>query len=477
MKDTVKNFTVSFVGYINTMAPRQLYLTSVYWSALLLGMLIIVFTGYHIQTIPAGLQSAILQNFEKRPWLSASTVVDGRDIYLIGEVEPDSGIQDDIDRISKIDGVRSISNLLVEQPKPSPYFTLIRNNDKLIADGLLSGADLDTVMDQIETSFADQSIKDKIRIDDRVGKPLWIAGFKESLEALTPISNFELSSWRDQIDLAGYSEDASTSLLTGYSFAAPLMRQVYVSNRLVPKTAPGHPVINIISDWRRQQVTGEFASKSISNKIMKVSESTFGSDQIKYDFLIDPTRLSEHALSRVIALIPVLGQVRDLHLQSSGTGYVVWGQVDNPFQLGTILDARNYLGLGRLVSIRIEVAPAVKTAAVALFSDGKRLIVNGKLPTIKSKQVLLSATTQMLRTSEVIDFISIEPGIAYSKWIPSWTDLLSVLPLDVMGITIEENNLLLTGNADNQAQLTNINAGILKLFPDYNIRNWITYEH
>ena len=111
---------------------------------------------------------------------------------------------------------------------------------------------------------------------------------------------------------------------------------------------------------------------------------------------------------------------------------------------------------------------------MALFSDQSRVIVNGILPTARTKQQLFGHIVDILPLSEVIDLVSIEPNVGHSEWLSRWPGLLTGLPDGVIGITIDDRNLLLTGTVETRAQLAEFDTRINMLFSDTNTINWLT---
>jgi hypothetical protein len=351
---------------------------------------------------------------------------------------------------------------------------LQRRGDELVASGRLSGEILERVMTYIESGFPRLKVKDRISIDDRVGRPLWIEGFGQSLQALRPVSSFELNGWRDQIELTGTTADLHTGTSVGYSIPASLVEQVDVVNLLHPETASNYPEIAIIMDWSGSEVSGTVPSPQHRLELLEAVSEAFAVDNLRSDIKVDSSLQKSTHLTLLMSLLSTLNQVQDLRLESTGKGYIVWGRVDNPVQLGRFLAARNQLGLGSVLHNRIAVSRPERGASVALFSDRRRVIVNGILPTMKSKQQLFGEIIDILPVVEVIDLVSIEPNVAHSEWLSRWPHLLSGLPAGVIGITIDEHNLLLTGTVNSQAQLAEVDTRIGRLFPDSNNINWLT---
>lgn len=464
---TVKN-------YLAAMPPRESYRRGVYWATISLAALVLGLSSYHIQSISAQIQQEIGRQLEKRPWVNDYVVVDGRDIYLTGEIEPDSGIESEIAKIEQVRGVRRVTNVLSEFPRPTSHLRLQRDGSELIVSGRLSGAILEQVVTSIESSFVEVSVKDRISIDDRLGRPLWLEGFAQSLKALEPVRKFELNGWRDQIELTGIAADQQTSNAVGYSIPASLVEKVNVVNRLRLETASNYPEIAIVLDWSGSGISATVPSEQLRSRLIETVTQSFGVEQLDSDVRVDSNLGQDQQLNLLIRLLPTLNQVREFRLESTGQGYVVWGRVDDPVKLGRFLAARNQLGLGALLQNRIEISEPERGASVALFSDQSRVIVNGILPTARTKQQLFGHIVDILPLSEVIDLVSIEPNVGHSEWLSRWPGLLTGLPDGVIGITIDDRNLLLTGTVETRAQLAEFDTRISMLFPDTNTINWLT---
>ena len=443
-----------------------------FWGVLVLCVLVIGLTGYHAARVSGNLESKVRELFADRPWVSGLVVVNGRDVLLVGEVEPGSDIERDMDMIARIDGVRSVTNRLSEQPKPSAHFVLSRTGRDLEMAGRMSGDDLETVAALVRNAFPGHGITDRVHVDDRLGRPVWLDGFSSGLDALASIGNFELNGWRDQLDVVGITADGTAALRTGYAIPASLGRQVTVRNRLAPETAIGFPIVSITSDWRSLHIEGTVPTRSLRNRLIAACRSAFGA-KVSHDISVDPVRAQDSALRRVMALLPALARVRNLRLISSGDGFTAWGEVDSPHLLGSILNARRQLGLESLVTNRIEVAPVTRPASLALFSDRARAVASGVLPSVKTKEVLFRTISDTLQVERVVDLVSVEPGVAQSDWLDSWAGLLSLLTGNVLGITIDDRNLLLTGTVPDQEQYDRIDARIAELLPDIRTINWL----
>ena len=255
-------------AYLRNTAPREVYRAGIYWSAMSLSVIIVGFTIYHIQVIPKTIAGEVNRVLEKRPWVRDFVVVDGRQVYLRGESEPDSGLENEIAAIAKVPGVQSVINVLDEIPRPSAHLKLRVTNDRILVSGQLNGDFLEPVISSLEAIFPDQQLQDKIKIDDRLGRPLWVNGFDQSLGQLASLENFELNGWRDQVEITGVADNDLLRRQVGYGIPASLNQQVKVINRLRLRVPPGLPSITLVSDWRGASVTGIVPGLDIRDDIL-----------------------------------------------------------------------------------------------------------------------------------------------------------------------------------------------------------------
>ncbi len=440
----------------------------------MLTVLVFGFTTYYIQVIPKTIAADINRVLDKRPWIQEFVAVDGRHVYLRGEIEPDSGLEAEIAAIASVAGVKKVITVLDEIPRPSVHLKLQVLGDRVLVGGHLSGDLLEPIISYLESSFPDRPLQDSIKIDDRLGRPLWIEGFSHSLQQLALLDNFELNGWRDQIEITGIADSELLRLQVGYGVPASLNSQVKVTNRLKLKASDKFASISLVSDWRGSSISGVVPSIEIREKLLDAVLSAFGADQIESALVVNETLVGSDQLLLLSELLPSLGQARDLRLESTAEGFIVWGRVDDPLSLGRILQARNDLGLEGVVQSEIVVAEADNPASLTLFSDQQRVILNGTLPTNKSKQQLIADIKEILGVHNVVDLASIEPNIAHSDWLGKWSALLAGVPRSVIGITIDDESLLITGVVESASELTTIDQQLRILFPDTNRLNWIT---
>ena len=455
-------------------SPREQFHIGIYWSVVIIAVLILGFTSYHIQRIPANITESIYTSVDKRPWVKDLVRVDGRDIYLAGEVEPDMGLGREIGLISNLPGVRSVSNNLTETPKPQGHFYLSKSQNKVTARGKVTGETLESLSAILQNRFTQLEIDDGIKIDDRLGHPLWLEGFAQSLQKLAGLNRFELNGWRDQLEITGEAESDLLRRQIGYALPVSLIDDVKVVNHLKQIEKPSYPSLSIGSDWRGVYIHGQLPSEEIKSALLEATVNAFGVENPDSNISVNASLVAEDQLLKLVDFLPQLGRVRGMKLESTDQGFVVWGRVDDAIKLGNILSTRNDLGLGDIVYNQIEVVGADRSASVTLFSDGYQAILNGKLPSAKSKKTIIELIEDHLAVRSIIDLISIEPNIEHSEWLGKWSELLSIIPSDVIGITIDDASLLLTGNTGSEQNVRELDDQLNNLFPDSNNLNWLT---
>ena len=454
-------------------AAEQLRL-GIYWGVMTLSVLIFGFSIYHVQTIPAEIRAEISDALAKRPWTNDLVVVDGRNIYLRGTIEPDSGIENEISIISDVSGVQNVINVLEEEPKLSAHIAIQISQGQLLVEGQLNGEILEQIVQSLERSFPDLIIRDRIRIDDRLGRPLWVEGFDSSLESLWDLDEFQINGWRDRLVLTGLVDSDIQRRKLGYSVPASLIHQVRVTNQFRLPVRNDQSNIRIISNWDDTSITGMVASTEIRDKIVSATKQAFGDDHLNEAVILNENIAHSDQLAKIIQILPTLGEVHDLRLESSGDGYVVWGRVDSPEILGVFLEARNQAGLEKIVHNKISVSRGDKEATLALFSDGSQAVVSGILPSAASREKLFSSIRRTLEVREITNLTSIEPNVAIGTWMSNWDKLLGSLPGKVMGITIDEKSVLVTGNVMDIEQIKKLDTSLVNLVPELEHLNWVS---
>jgi len=463
-----------WLNKFNRLPPAERYRRGIFYNSIILSVMVLGFTIYLVQAIPENIKNNIKTALVKRPWVNDLIVVDGRNVYLVGESETNSGLENEIDIISRIPGVRSVINRLDEIPKPSPYLKIKKSVAEVELSGELNGETLDQVLSMIESTYNNLSINDQIVIDDRLGRPLWLEGFETGLEKLSTLKNYELNGWQTQLELSGTTDSETSRRQLGYALPASLVREVKVINRLRQNVTDLFPSITLISDWQGVYLGGTVPSEETRQSLLDAVVHNFGEQNFAYDLTVDKKLTNGQTLERLSRLFVHLKLVHDLRLQSTQEGFVVWGRVDNPNSLGEFLYARNETGLSEQVRSEIVVSAADRPASLSLFSDQIQVIVSGILPTVQAREQLLRQTKIGLGISSITDLTSIEPNVAHSRWMDRWSDLLDIIPDSTFGISVNDKSVLLTGTMQSEDAINDADIQLERLFPDLKKLNWIT---
>ena len=474
MIPTIENLRARLGARMQEIPAREQFRLGVILSAMALSLLVLAICVYQVQAIPARIGGQIDGELDHRPWVRDLVVIDGRHVYLRGEIEPDSALESEIDIIRGIPGVREVTNLVEEIPRLSPHMLLWRLDDQLVAGGRMNGETQEAAVRIIQQSYPDARLRDSIKIDDRLGRPLWLDGFGQSLEKLTALERFELNGWRDQIEISGAAETDLERRQVGYAVPASLISGVNVVNRIKLQVDPDRPDITVVSDWSGSTISGSVPSATARERLAQSAQKAFHIPGAQASLDVDPGLQGESILNSLADLLPALADVSDMRLESSGDGFVVWGRVEDPKVLGSFLHQRNQLGLESSLQNEIRVSPAGKQATVTLFSDSRRAVVSGVLPTVATRSRLLSDIRQLLGVDTVVDLTSVEPNVRRSEWLAKWPQLLSQLPPTVVGVSVNDGSILLTGNVDSRETLDTVDSGLAMLFPDIERLNWLT---
>ena len=245
-------------------------------------------------------------------------------------------------------------------------------------------------------------------------------------------------------------------------------------SRVTVKAPDRYPELTLLADWNGAAARGHVPSVATREQLAAVVTAGFGG-QVRLDALrLDAGRRGEAQLRRLAPFIPELSQVRELRLESSGAGFTVWGRVDRPERLGRILTARAALGLEQLVRSRIRVSPARAAPRITLFSDRRQAVISGTLPSTKAKERLLADLPQALGTTGLVDLISVEPDVAHAPWLERWGDILTLLPQKIIGLSIDADRVLISGNLDSAEQQDRVSRELAALLSEFRLLDWTT---
>ncbi len=462
--------------WLQARPPRQQYLRSWFYAVLLLGSAVLLLSLCHANAVSERLEQAVLSQLGKRPWFKQYVALDGREVHLIGRIEPQSGVQREIDLILATPGVTGVVNHLEEVPRPAPQLHARHRDARLTLEGQLNGDHLEHVVAQFRQAFPDSRVTDRVKIDDRLGRPLWMDGLQQGLRHLAGLEYFSLIGWRDQMVLSGTVDDFEQARRIGYGFPVSLIEQVKVENRLRSKTPPGVADLTLTVDWSGVRIATTVAGQALAGALEAGIEQVFGADGLEQEIQIrvdpDSGLKSGVPIEKLLALLPALAPLRDLHLQTGGTKIQLWGRADNPHQLGRLIDTIARLGLEQQVRNQVVVAPGQFAPVISLFASHKRATITGVLPNQYSRRNLIQAMRKQYHLEHIDEFVSVQPNIAFEHWIQDWPYLLSVLPTTAVGLSIDANAVLVSGLVRDQAAFEQLEQRLLALFPQRRLVNW-----
>ena len=455
--------------------PRQSMQRLVYWGSIVLMTLVIGFTARYVQTLPENLLAEAKGRLDHHPWLQSMVFVDGRELSLRGEVEPGADLGNDVRRLGEIPGVRKITNSLQIVPKPTPRLVVDWNGEKVSVTGTLTGNDLEQVVAGIREGFPRAGIRDRIRIDDRLGHPLWIPRLAAIISDLSELQKFTFFAWRDQILIDGVADSVAMIDRIRYRAPAGLDPAVAMSLRLRPATAADSASMSLVSGWNGSALTIHADSaESIEAVRRLVGKHIAPGQDAEVAARLDPALESPPWLDSLDDILPLLGQVHDLFLTSAGNGLSLWGRVDDARTLGDILDALEAGGHSAAVQSMLEVSPAGRPAEVSLFKDRSRAVVTGRLPNPQSLALLMDTLKDGLDVTSVENFVALEPNTGFSPWLDRWPVLLPVLPETPFGLSVVGNRALVSGQLPSEESYRVLLRALESMLPDMVLVDWLT---
>ena len=461
---------------LESLPPKQAMRRAVYWGAIIIAALLIAFTSYYSQRIPGDLSNQVDEIFSPRPWARALAIVDGRDIILRGEIEPGLGLEREIKKIQRLTGIRGVSNQLEERPLPSAEIHLSQTANKIDLRGKLSGDDLDVVIKAVQRAHPGKGLRDRIQIDDRLGRPLWLDGLEQALGTLSNLQQYSLHAWRDAMLVDGISYSEQLALQVKYEIPAILAPEIRLSFQLRTPPKDNLASLSLIAGWNGSAMTATVSNK-LTGQALERGFALLAADAdpklVSKNLTIDlETSESDHFAS-LARLIGSLDRVHDLRLETSGDGFVVWGRVDSAIELGQIAEAIKRSNLATLMDNQIYIDTADRTPEISLFRDNTQAIVSGRLPNHRSREILISVLEQTLGVERVEDFINIEPNIAFSPWLEQWPKLRQ-MPRSVFGLTVADNAVFVSGQVASFAEQQAVVGTLSTMFPEMQLINWLT---
>ncbi|MEM7195007.1 MAG: BON domain-containing protein [Pseudomonadota bacterium] len=425
-----------------------------------------------------GLQKTIEIQVQNRlagkAWLQSSVRVDGRDVHLVGEVDPSHAIDDVIQHLTKIDGVRSVSNRLEGVVQPDPDVQIRRFNDQVVLTGNLTGENLDTILSELELAFPNLKVHDTVSIDDRLANPIWLTKLREILIVVRQLPAFSLSGWHRQIVLNGTADDANQINRIGFSLAATVPGDVIVENRLRARPGKLSDDILLTYDWNGVSLIGRVADESTAQFLTHIVKRSFQDEVTSIN--LEVTNIDGRGNIEFLfkKIVPAIRYLHDVQLQTSGDGIAIWGRADNPRDMGLLVSVIEDIEPSYDVHNDVTINSGKFASRISLFSDGSSAILSGKVPSAAVREKLISAVTARFNGVRIVSELDVEPNTASHDWIDKWPDFLDSLPDGVIGLSIDENNVLLTGKVDSESKRLSIQNLVLRELPSLNSINWLS---
>ena len=454
----------------------------IFWGVILVSTLLIGFSAHYSNKIRHSiseqvdliLSSQVRDNALVLPLI----VINGRDLVLRGTAEPDLISEMEIERLAAIDGLRSFDNQLEVQPKPSAELRIELGTDQISLKGKLSGNDLDQVIAAIRSSFRGVPLRDRVVIDDRLGRPLWLDGLGHNLDTLQLLKGFSFYGWRDTILIDGVADTPQQIELIRYTLPAFLNTAVHTELQLYLEPLAGATRLSLLSGWNGAALSGDVAAAAdaarLDNGFAKLQD--IAQTATASNLNVNPILQQGYQLDALASLIPQFGKIHDLRLQSSGNDLVLWGRVDSSAQLGQVVAAVRQSGLADVIDNQVFVDPAKRGPELSIFRDRSRAVVTGRLPGERARKSLINAMRSALGVDQIEDLISIEPNVAYSPWLEKWSILFPIMPASVFGLTLSEKGVFVSGEVDNELDHNAIDRALASIFPDAQRVNWLTVK-
>lgn len=450
--------------------PSNTRQVPIYLPALILMAVMVGIVFDKSQTISNTIASQVNQELKRSPRLAALADIQGRDLILEGEISPFPGLNEALQNLSSIRGLRRLDDRLERVVLEAPHLELKRSDDSVIVIGRLNQQDFDSVIAEVNDAFPYLPVQDKVQIDDVIGSPLWIEGFANSLRILGAVDDLEVNGWRDRLQLNG-SVSSNHQKRLGRSVAASLMHQVDIDNRIIEKTASDYPFFAISTNQYGLELTASVIDNDIASQIQQQAEAVFGPVIGNID--LDPKRQNQESLVVLLELLPELAVVKKLRLTSTGKRYVMWGEVATPNHLGKIIRHVDKLGLSQKLDNKIAVATSGRPAVLTMLRYHDHLAFSGLMPNASVRKQVTDAAKQAYGIDLVEDDIKTHEQVDYSTWMEVWPEVLESISLDVFGIAVDGSYVYLTGMAETVGQHIDIERRVAELLTDYEVHNWM----
>lgn len=449
--------------------PHQHARATLFYGVFMVALLIMLATTYHLVTIPKQLRATVDRQLLSHTWLQNLVVVDGRRLYLRGTIDANFPLAPELAALTHLPGVARVINRLQPIDPPPCYVQIEQSAHQLRLTGLMNGATHAHVTAALAAQL-DLPLTDHSRIDDRVGRPLWLEHFATPLSLLQPLATFGWHGGPRQVELSGIVAEAAHRQQLGAAIAAALPHTIII-NRLTAPVPDHAPTLTLFSNWHTTQVTGRVPTHALRQRWQAAVAAAFtATEPAAFTVTVAPDQTASAALGQLPALLADLTAVHDLRLTSTATGFALWGRVDTAAQRVAIQHARARLGLTDAVISHITVAASARDAHLSLFFDGELAVVHGLLPNRAQKQRVLAAIRKQL-TAHIIDHLRVAPHVTHRAWLHQWSPLLAALPTRIIGISLDARAILLTAILPAPAR-EQLYQQVATLFPTHKRLNW-----
>ncbi len=468
---------ISTFEELDRMPAHQAMQRVVYWGVIVMSVLLVVLCTTLQSKVSHAVKADIESLLLDHTWAVPLTSVDGQTVILRGTIEPERNLGQLVQEMQSLPSVRLVTRHIEQKPRPSAELQISRTEGKVSLEGRLAGNDLDLVVQAVKRAFPKAGIRDRIRIDDRLGTPFWIAAAQPALETLTVLNSFTLYGWRDVLMVTGVASNSAVKDRLRYALSARLGEQVKINYQVRVVEEQDSASISLVAGWNGASLRGQIPDPKTGKQLLRglvaladVDEEDAVTSDLQYN-----TALSSPRLIRGVAkVLPALSKVHDLRLETSGNGLILWGRVDSSEQLGEVIIAIERAELASLVDNQLFVDPATRKPELSLFRDSTRAIVSGRMPGIRARANLISTLKEQLGVTELESFISVEPNVAFSEWLDKWAVLTPAIPDSAFGLTVAENAVMVSGDTKSRASHLAVANSLNTMFPDMRIIDWMT---
>ena len=300
---------------------------------------------------------------------------------------------------------------------------------------------------------------------------------EHSLAALSSLKGFSFYGWRDAIVVDGNAETALQAQQIKYRLPAVLRPDVQINYQVIHRAKDEPPIFALTSGWNGTALSAKTASEATANKLrqgLSIIADVESESNLAQNIVIEPDMDRYQLIDNIAEIIPALGRIHDLRIDNNDDGLVVWGRVDSSRELGLVKTTIAKAGLTSQIENLLSVDRAQKLPEISIFRDNTQLIINGRLPNQRSRNSLIAAMQQQLDSTQIEDFISIEPDVAFSSWLDNWAMLLPVMPAYAFGLSVNGEGVLVTGPVKDQNEQESVMRAISAMFPSLEAQNWLT---